>query len=145
MEESSLENRINEKIEEIERFLSELYDYFYPLDLELEDYKSDYKTKAICERYCEKIVEAIEDLGFLMINKKKLRYPEYDKEVFDILKEKNIISETLCENFKEAKGMRNFIAHQYGKVDDEIVFNSVTEDLEKDTKEFIKSIELNLK
>jgi uncharacterized protein YutE (UPF0331/DUF86 family) len=145
MEKSSFKERIEEKITEIEKFLEELYDYFTPLNLELEDYKRDYKIKAICERYCEKIIEAIEDLGFLIINLKQLKYPEYEKEVFDILKDNKIISENLSKKLKEAKGMRNFIAHQYGKVDDELVFNSISEDLEKDTKEFIKSIELSFK
>ncbi len=145
MAKSSYKKRIEEKIDEIYKFLEELYSYFTPLNLDLEDYKRDFKTKAICERYCEKIIEAIEDIAFLMINHKKLKFPEYEKEVFDILKDSKIISESLCKKFKEAKGMRNFIAHQYGKVDDEIVLNSVSEELEKDAKEFIKSIELSLR
>ena len=36
--------------------------------------------------------------------------------------------------------MRNILAHEYGEVDDEIVFNAVTEELEKDAIEFIKNI-----
>jgi len=143
MAESSFKERIKEKIKEIEKFLEELYKNI-PSNMDLEDYKNDIKTKAICERYAEKIIEAIEDLAFLIINLRKLKYPEYEKEVFDILKDKKIISETLSKKLKDAKGMRNFIAHEYGKIDDEIIFNSVTEDLENDTKEFIKSIRLNL-
>jgi uncharacterized protein YutE (UPF0331/DUF86 family) len=144
MVESSIKNRIKEKIKEIERFIEELYDNI-PSNMEMEFYKKDIKTKAICERYVEKIIEAIEDLSFLMINFKELKYPEEEKEIFDILKDNKIISENLSKKLKDAKGMRNFIAHQYGKIDDEIIFNSVTEELENDTKEFIKVILLNLK
>lgn len=144
MVELSYKERIEEKISEIERYLEELYSYFTPLNPDLEDYKKDYKTKAICERYTEKIIEAVEDLAFLIINYRKLKYPEYDKEVFDILEENKVISDNLAKKFKDAKGMRNVIAHQYGKIDDEVIFNSVSEELENDTREFIKSIELSL-
>jgi len=37
--------------------------------------------------------------------------------------------------------MRNIIAHEYGEIDDEIVFNAITEELIKDVGEFIKGIE----
>jgi len=37
--------------------------------------------------------------------------------------------------------MRNVISHQYGKVDDELVFEAITQELEKDIKEFIEGIE----
>ena len=41
--------------------------------------------------------------------------------------------------------MKNLIAHQYGRINDEIVFKAVTEDLEKDVEEFIKAVEKVLK
>ena len=44
------------------------------------------------------------------------------------------------ESVKEAKGMRNIIAHDYGKVDDEIVFNVINEELIKDVANFINFI-----
>jgi len=139
MENLSIKNRIIEKLNEIREFISQLYE-FIPSDINLESYKGDLKTKAICERYLEKIIEAVEDLAFLIINYKKLKYPESEKEVFDILKQANIISEDLCEKLKDCKGMRNIIAHEYGKIDDEIVFEAVTEQLEKDINDFISII-----
>jgi len=38
--------------------------------------------------------------------------------------------------------MRNIIVHEYGKVDDELVFEAISEKLEQDVKEFIKAIKL---
>ena len=73
MEESSLKNRINEKIEDIENYLDELKEI---APKKLEGYKKDTIKKAACKRYAEKIIEALEDLAFLMINIKKLNYPE---------------------------------------------------------------------
>ena len=40
----------------------------------------------------------------------------------------------------EAKGMKNFISHQYGDVDDALVFNAITKELEKDVSLFIEQI-----
>lgn len=129
--------RIKDKIKEIEKFLDELTNI---IPDSVDEYLTDYKTKAACERYAEKIIEAIIDLAFIFIKEKKLKKPEDDQEVFEILKNQQIISEELAEKLKNAKGIRNFLAHEYGKVNDEIIFESLKEELEKDTREFINNI-----
>ncbi len=129
--------RINDKIKEIQKYLSEL-NKIAPESFH--NYKNDLKTKAACERYFEKIIESVTDLAFLIIKEKKYRVPEEDKEAFDIISNENIISKELSVRLKEAKGMRNIIAHQYGKVDDELIFHSITKELKSDVKRMIKSI-----
>lgn len=128
--------RIKGKIEEIESYLQELSEI---KPNSIEEYRQ-IKNKAACERYFEKIVEAVVDLAFLIIKERKLKIPEEDKESFDILTKEKIISDKLAEKFKDAKGMRNIISHEYGSVDDEIVFQSITEELEEDVKKFIREI-----
>ncbi len=129
--------RIKDKIEEIESYLAELDEIAPKI---FEEYISDLKTKAACERYSEKIIEAVVDLAFLVIKDKGFKLPEEDKEAFDILAEEKLISKALAEKLKDAKGMRNIIAHKYGKIDDKIVFEAITEELERDVKEFIGEI-----
>lgn len=136
-----MNERIKDKIEEIENYLEEL-SMITPDNLE--SYKEDFKTKAACERYVEKVIEAVIDLIFLIIKEKKLQIPEDDETAFDIIFKSNLISKELAGRLKQAKGMRNIIAHEYGKVDDEIVFNSLKDELEKDVKEFIHCIKVNL-
>ena len=136
--------RIKDKIKEIEEYSAELFSAI-PANLELENYKKDFRIKAVCERYFEKIIEAAVDLAFLIIKDKKLKIPEEDAGAFDILANENIIPSELAQKLKEAKGMRNIIAHEYGTVDDEIVFNSITEELEKDVRELIKDIKKTIK
>jgi len=46
----------------------------------------------------------------------------------------------LAGRLKDAKGIRNILAHQYGNVDDRIVFKSITKELVEDTGDFLKSI-----
>lgn len=129
--------RIKDKIEQIKLFLDEL-ELINPKDFK--EYSNSIEKKAACERYVEKIVEAVTDLAFLTIKKEKFRLPESDTDAFNSLKEKNIISEELCSKLKQAKGMRNIIAHEYGTLDDEIIFEAITKELSKDIQEFLKLI-----
>jgi len=76
----------------------------------------------------------------MVIKQKKFSIPEDDIDAFRILKEKKIIDENLYKKMKSAKGMRNILAHEYGKVDDEIVYQSVKEELSCDVKSFIKEV-----
>jgi len=132
-----MENRRGDKTIEIERYLEELEKL---LPENFEGYQKDFKTKAACERYFEKIVESVLDLAFLIIKEKELKIPESGKEAFDILSNEKIISEELSEKLKNAKGMRNILAHEYGKVDDEVVFQAITEELIKDTNKFLEVV-----
>lgn len=129
--------RIKDKIDEIENYLAELEDI---LPANFEEYKNNFEKKAACERYFEKIVESIVDVSFLIIKEKRLKTPEEDKEAFDILSEEEIINGELAKKLKDAKGMRNILAHEYGKIDDEIVFCSITEEIIKDAEEFVNLI-----
>lgn len=137
-----MEERIKDKIKEIEGYLEELESI---LPENFEDYNNQFEKKAACERYFEKIVEAILDLAFLFIKERKLKSPDNDKHAFEILKEVNVIPQELSEKLQDAKGMRNIIAHEYGKIDDELVFDAVSSEIINDSKEFIKFIEEELK
>jgi len=129
--------RIKDKIEEIDKYLEELYS-FIPNDFN--EYENDFKIKAACERYFERIIEAVIDLAFLFVRDKGLKKPEDDEVVFDILHDNDVISKELNERLKNAKGMRNIISHKYSNIDDNIVFESVSERLDKDVREFIESL-----
>ncbi|HLC32889.1 MAG TPA: DUF86 domain-containing protein [Candidatus Nanoarchaeia archaeon] len=132
--------RIKDKIQEIEQYVDEL-DEIIP-DV-FSEYAGDKKTKAACERYFEKIVEAVVDLAFLIIKEDGLKSPEDDKGVFEVLAKAEKIPGVLAAKLKDAKGMRNVIAHEYGSIDDELVFESMQKELAKDVRAFIKSVKSN--
>tara|TARA_Y100000310_G_C20661242_1_gene804917 strand:+ start:1239 stop:1649 length:411 start_codon:yes stop_codon:yes gene_type:complete len=131
--------RINDKIKNIEEYLDQLKD---AIPSNIEEYKKNTLERAACERFFEKIIESIIDLAFLTIKSKKLELPEDEVDAFRILENHKIITNELCTKLKLAKGMRNFIAHQYDKIDDELVFDSIKNNLENDIKDFIKAINL---
>lgn len=130
-------SRINDKINEITQYIEELYDI---LPTEFEDYKDNLEKKAACERYFEKIMESVIDLTFLIIKNKSLKIPDDDSKAFAVLAENNIIDLNLCKKLQEAKGMRNFLVHQYDKTDDSLVFETIKEELRKDIELFLKAI-----
>ena len=136
-------SRINEKISEIHKYLGELMEI---APNNIEEYESNKIIRAACERYFEKVVEAVTDLAFIVISLKKFRVPEDDADSFKVLEENGIINNELYYRLKDAKGMRNFITHQYGKINDKLVYEAITEEFENDVKKFIDSIDkLNLK
>ena len=132
-----MNERIKDKIKEIEQYLDELVGITPD---SLEDYIKDFKTKAACERYAERIIEAVIDLAFLLIKEKRLPLPENDLQAFDILSKNKIISIELAVRLQDAKRIRNILAHEYGEVDDEILFYAIKEELEKDARTFINSV-----
>lgn len=132
-----MNERVKDKINEIEKHLDELAE-IKPDNIE--EYIKDLKTKAACERYAEVIIEAIIDLAFLIIKDKKLPSPESDLHAFDILSQNKIIANELAVKLQDAKRMRNILAHEYGEVDDEIVFHAIKEEIERDAREFIESV-----
>ena len=137
-----INDRINEKIFEIETYLEQLESI---LPSSLENYKKDFRAKLMGERSFEKIVESIIDLGFFIINKKQLKKPETEEQTYKILYDSGIISEELSKKLSEAKGMRNIIVHRYGEINDELVFRSLSEELIPDVQEFINKINKILK
>jgi len=130
-------SRIHEKIEEIEEYVADLEEIKTD---SFEEYLENKEKKAACERYAEKIIEAAVDLAFLVVSEKNLKTPMDDLSSFSALADENTISLELSTRLRQAKGMRNIIAHEYGKVDDKIVFEAIKEELINDVNLFIGSI-----
>jgi len=132
-----MNRRIEDKIKDIKTYLEQL-SKIKPNTFK--EYEKDFKTKAACERYFEKIAEAVVDLAILMIKEKGLPTPEEDYEAFETLEKEKIIDSKLAKKLKDMKGMRNIIAHQYGDVDDELMYTAVSKEIEDDVKVFLSII-----
>ena len=62
------------------------------------------------------------------------------KQSLVFCKKKEIIDKELAIKLKEAKGMRNILAHEYGEVDNSVVYSAVKDELHVDIEKFIISI-----
>ena len=60
----------------------------------------------------------------------KLGIPFDENEVFSKLETKKIISNEMSITLKEMKGFRNILVHKYGVIDNERVFEILTNKLE---------------
>ncbi len=132
-----MENRKGDKIIEIEKYLKEL-ESFLPSDFN--KYINNIEKKAACERYFEKIVEAVIDLVFLVIKDREFRSPISDRDALNILSENGIMSLELSDKLGDAKSMRNIIIHEYGYIDDKLVFCSMKKELFCDVEKFLEAI-----
>jgi uncharacterized protein YutE (UPF0331/DUF86 family) len=78
-----MNERINDKIEEIEKYLGELLEI---IPSSLVGYGQDFKAKAACERYAERIIEAVVDLvERLMTRSSFLRLRMSSRGMFGLL------------------------------------------------------------
>jgi len=135
------------KIDEIDGYLEEL-DSLKPI--ELEDYINSIKDKRTCERLLQISIESVLDICNVLITELKLGLPADEEAVFDKLKDKGIITKGMAVILKEMKGFRNILVHKYGIVDNELVFENLSnlQDFDKFKEEilnFLKNYSNNKK
>ena len=133
---------ISDKIKEIEKYLSEL-EKVIPENISI--YLKNLEKRLACERAFEKIIESVNDLAILIIKEKRFQMPNEDIKAFEVLSDKKIISRELADNLKKAMGMRNFLVHQYGDINNEIVFEAIQKEIFDDVNDFIDQIEKDWK
>ena len=132
-------DRLKDEIVVLEKYLEELKSI---IPNYYNDYQENFEKKAACERYFEKIVESIVSISYLFCKKNNFDIQDKSKS-FDVLEENQIITNDLLLKLKDAKGMRNIIAHKYGEVDDLIVFEAITKELIIDVRLFLNQIMSN--
>ena len=132
------EERIISKFKEIEEYLEEL-DSIKPSNLE--EYENSIEKKRACERLVQISIECVIDICNIIISESKFGIPIDEEDVFITLESKKVVSKEMKQILIEMKGMRNALVHKYGKVDNEQVFNAITdklEDFEKFKSEILK-------
>lgn len=78
-----------------------------------------------------------------VIKAKKLRLPQSYAEAFDILGERGILPAEFAFSFAAIAGFRNFLAHDYEKIDEFIICTDVMKRLE-DVELYLQLIEKNI-
>jgi uncharacterized protein YutE (UPF0331/DUF86 family) len=109
------------KFDLIEDSLKKLY-YIRKENPTLNQFGTSWKDKDSAERNIQKIVEAVIDIGKMLIAEKRLREPASNREVFEILEENRIFPLEFMPLIDKMIGMRNIIVHGYNRIDESIVF-----------------------
>lgn len=101
-----------------------------------EEILNDIDVKGALERYLYLATQSVIDLAEAIIAYKKFRKPTTLSDTFYILNEENIITTDLMEKMIKMTGFRNTIAHDYAKLNYDIVYNTLHNNL-KDIQEFL--------
>jgi len=82
-------------------------------------------------------------LAELVIKKLNLRTPQTYAEAFDILGSNNVLRPDFAYSFAKIAGFRNFLAHDYEKIDASIICGRVIDSI-SDVNEYLAQIETKL-
>lgn len=127
---------IENKISSIKKYLKILDGY---KKYSRENIENDLNIKGAVERYLYLAVQATIDLAESVIAYKKFRKPSTMAESFYILQEGGIISSELTMKMVGMTGFRNAIAHDYEKINYDLVYKIIQKDI-KDVEEFVKIV-----
>lgn len=131
---------IENKISSIKKYLKILENY---KKYSIKEIKGDLNIKGALERYLYLATQATIDLADAFISFKNFRKPTTLSESFYILNEEKIISSKLTEKLVSMTGFRNIIAHDYEKINYDIVYDTLQNRL-KDIEKFISVIKRNI-
>lgn len=94
-------------------------------ELSFDQYKSDKKTKGYAERLLQIIVEAACDINDHITVNMGQKPPEDYKTSFKHAAKAKVILWELAEELEKSAGMRNIIVHEYMRIDDRIVYDTI--------------------
>jgi uncharacterized protein YutE (UPF0331/DUF86 family) len=98
--------------------------------ISLENYLKDWDLQHIVERAFQKAIQGCIDIGARIVSKKSYRKATDYHDIFNILFEKNIISESLRKKLSEMVGFRNVLVHEYRVIDNKEVYRHLQENLD---------------
>lgn len=135
-------NRILARLDELEGYLEELRQIS---PATFEEYQKIEKRRA-CERLLQISVESVIDVCTLLVSGLRLGLPSEENDIFEKLTRANVISPVMQETLKKMKGFRNLLVHEYGRVNDQMVFEFLRlelGDFEKFKEEILQFLKKN--
>lgn len=127
---------IENKISSVKKYLNTIERYKKYSKKEIEN---DVDIKGAVERYLYLAAQATIDLAEAVIAYKKFRKPSTMAESFYILQEGGVISPELTEKMVGMTGFRNAIAHDYEKINYDLVYKIIHQDI-KDVESFVEIV-----
>lgn len=118
--------RILVKIDRLDQYLNELSDI---MPENFESYQKIEKKRA-CERLLQVSIESVLDICAQIVIELRLGLPSEEDDIFEKLEQAKIISSTTKETLKRMKGFRNIIVHEYGRIDDRLVYDVLKNNIE---------------
>jgi len=127
--------RVLSRIDELDGYLKEL-DIIMPTDFRA--YKVIEKKRS-CERLLQIAIEAVIDICALMVTGLRLGIPSEEDDIFEKLEQSKVVTPEMKETLKRMKGFRNILVHEYGRIDDNLVYDILKNNI-KNFRAFKKEI-----
>ena len=129
-------NAVNEKLIKLEEYLQELKDYKPD---SFKNYISHKKVKYSVERLLQLIIDLALDINNIII-KSQGGYPasDYFNSFIDLV-EFDVFNDEFAQKIAPSTGIRNRLVHEYEKINDKIVYNSIDKTINYYTK-YMKNI-----
>jgi len=115
------------KLEEIEENL-ELISNHLPTDLE--GFLNLGLIRDGIYKRLEYSIELVLDILAIINADLKLGIPNEESSVIDNIEKNKILDKEIIEKIRKMKSLMNILVHRYGKINDELVFELLKEDLE---------------
>jgi len=93
------------------------------------EYEDNARLKRAVERSLQVSIGICLDIGRRIISEKGFRYPEDNKDVFQVLAEQEILSQSLLPALLNMARFRNLVIHDYARIDDSQVYAILTQRL----------------
>jgi len=85
-------------------------------------------------------IQNVLDICAIINSDLELGIPSSEEEIAENLVKNGILSTDLGERVKRMKGFRNILVHRYGRIDDEVAFETIKEGI-NDFRTFMENIE----
>lgn len=134
-------NKIVSKLERLDEYFGYLSEI---KKISKKSFINDYHFYGLAERYLQLSIEVVLDIGKLIIISNNLKKPEDNQDIFSVLRDNKVISEKTLNKLIGIANFRNILVHDYEKIDREIVYVKLKNNL-ADFKVFKREISLFLR
>src|SRR3990172_9490082 len=113
--------RVLARLDDLERHLRELREV---TPASLEEYLQKVEKRRACERLLQIAIENVIDICGLFVTGLRLGLPGEEDDLFEMLERKGTLSASLTGRLPKEGGVRNLLVHEYGPVDDRLVYEA---------------------
>jgi uncharacterized protein YutE (UPF0331/DUF86 family) len=119
--------RILAKLDELDGYLGELRQV---VPESYGRYTESVEKRRACERLLQISIECVMDVCALFVSGLRLGLPAEEDDLIEKLEQADLISSELGKLLRTMKGFRNILVHEYGRIDNAIVFGMATRRLQ---------------
>jgi uncharacterized protein YutE (UPF0331/DUF86 family) len=120
-----------DKVEGLIRHLRQYTGYLRDIaKLDREEFLNDPMAIGSARYYLQVSIESCIDIANHIIATERLRAPKDYKDTFKVLNETGIIPDEFTRTMRAMAGLRNLLVHLYWEVDDKMVYDSLSTELD---------------